>query len=375
MVRFFFSFCLSKMSAMARSYFFEKIDNFRDLGGYGCAYGETSFGVVYRSATIAGATPNDIEKLAKLGIKTILDLREPAKKKAAVSPTKGDDRFQTIELDVNGNGRVPVDYEDGQASYMEMLEDPYTARRIIKSIIDCPKPCLIHCNAGKDRTGVFVYLILLAAGVDFHDINADYMSSFPYLYEATAKLKEAQPNFPKVCLIPDIQYLHDFHEAFLDRYGDLEGYFEAIGLSEDDCTSFANLLGKQEKSCGAVVFKDGRVLVEHMAMGHYSLPKGHVEESDQSEEETALREIREETGLEARIIPGFKTSTVFSPSPGHIKKVIWFAAEVTGGEAKVQKDEVQDIYFLRPEHALITLTHDSDRTTMVEACRAVYPKK
>ena len=56
---------------------------------------------------------------------------------------------------------------------------------------------------------------------------------------------------------------------------------------------------KKEKSCGAVVFrreKDGLVfLVETMTLGHISLPKGHVEDGE-TEEETARREIREETG-------------------------------------------------------------------------------
>ena len=56
-----------------------------------------------------------------------------------------------------------------------------------------------------------------------------------------------------------------------------------------------------EKSCGAVVYKIryGRVyfLVEHMKLGHISIPKGHME-GDETEEETAVREIREETSLE-----------------------------------------------------------------------------
>jgi len=42
---------------MLRRVPFEKIENFRDLGGYSAAYGETSFGVVYRSGTLADATP------------------------------------------------------------------------------------------------------------------------------------------------------------------------------------------------------------------------------------------------------------------------------------------------------------------------------
>ena len=198
------------------------------------------------------------------------------------------------------------------------------------------------------------------------------MSSFPYLFDATAKLLELQPDFPEVCLKPDIHMLHEFFQLFEEKYGDLQGYFEAIGLLEADENAFENLLGVQEKSCGAVVFHKGKVLVEHMAAGHYSLPKGHVEPTDESEEATAIREIKEETGLDATIKPGFKTETVYSPRQGHIKKVVWFAAEVDSIASNPQETEVSEIYFLTPEDAYITLTHDSDREVLVSCCRTLF---
>lgn len=358
---------------MFRSYSFEKIDNFRDLGGFECPYGMTSYGVIYRSATPCDATKSDVEKVARLGIKTIIDLRDPGSKEKKPSPFKGDARFSLIELEVNGNGRIPVDHEDSIASYMEMVEDPYAARKIIQAILSSDKPCLIHCNAGKDRTGVFCSLILLAAGVRFEDINADYMASFPYLYEATKKIRAEHPDFPEVCLTPDIFMLRDFFVAFEEKYGDLVGYFEAIGLSEEDCDAFKNLLGKQEKSCGAVVFQNGKVLIEHMKKGHYSLPKGHVEKGDKNEVATAKREIFEETGLKVYVDSSFRQKTVYSPKPGVIKQIIWFVAEVTKGKPKPQESEVRDIYFLMPEDALTALSYDSDRKLLIEACRHRYP--
>ncbi len=358
---------------MFKSYAFQGIDNFRDLGGYECDYGMTSYGVVYRSATPVNATPADIEKIVGLGIRSVIDLREDSVKKTHPSPFKGDSRFKVIELNVNGSGRVPVDHDDVLASYMEMVEDPYSARRIIRALLDCEKPCLIHCNAGKDRTGVFAALILTAQGVRFDDVNADYMSSFPYLFDATEKLLEMKPDFPEVCLRPNIHMLHEFMQMFFEKYEDFDGYFEAIGLSEADANAFKNILGVQEKSCGAVVFHQGKVLVEHMAAGHYSIPKGHVEPIDESDEATAIREIKEETCLDASIKPGFHAETVYSPRPGHIKKVHWFAAEVESVDVKPQEAEVREIYFLSPEDALITLTHNSDREVLISCCRYLFP--
>ena len=59
-------------------------------------------------------------------------------------------------------------------------------------------------------------------------------------------------------------------------------------------------MGKFEKSCGAVLEKDGKVLMVHQNNGVFAFPKGHVEEGE-TEIETAKREILEETGIRAKL--------------------------------------------------------------------------
>ena len=63
---------------------------------------------------------------------------------------------------------------------------------------------------------------------------------------------------------------------------------------------------KGEKSCGIILYNEKKeyLIIRHVA-GHWDFPKGHVENSE-TEEETALREILEETGLEAIIFDGFR---------------------------------------------------------------------
>lgn len=346
---------------------FQKIENFRDLGGYETRYGETQFGVIYRSATLCNATKEDIEKLASLGIKTILDLREDSVKQAHPDPMKFDPRFTVIERNVNGSGRIPKDYQDGVDSYIEMLKEPGSAREIFKIILTCEKPMVFHCNAGKDRTGVFALFLLLLAGVHKDDINADYMLSYPCLREMTHDTRANHPEVPEHCLTPNIEYLYDVYDAFFDRYGSVEEYLTAIGLTEEEITGLANLLGKQEKSCGAVVFHQGKVLVEHMRLGHYSVPKGHVEKEDADDYATARREIKEELGLEVDFLEGFRHDVVYSPRPGRIKRVIFFAAEARSTECVCQEEEVQAAYWLTPEDALRCLTHNSDRDLVYKA--------
>ena len=354
---------------MARFYTFEGIENFRDLGGYECDYGETQFGVIFRSATLKDATEKDADKIASLGIKTILDIREKKARDEQIGVIEKDPRFKVLSFDINGAGRIPNDYEDGVNSYIEMLDEPSSVRSFLMAILHEEKPLLFHCNAGKDRTGVFAGLLLALAGVDFRYINADYMASYPLLEKATVKLKQETPNLlPDVCLNPNIFYMRDVEKKFKERFGSLDAYLEGIGLNEDEVTGLKNVLGHQEKSCGAVVFKDGKVLVEHMTMGHYSLPKGHVEECDERDErKTASREIKEELGLDVNFIPGFRFTTDYSPFPGKFKRVVWLAAYAKEGKIVTQKEEVQDAYWLTPADAVRVLTHQDDRNVVTKA--------
>ena len=166
-------------------------------------------------------------------------------------------------------------HADQVASYLEMIEEPLSARKIFLAIAHALKPAVVHCTAGKDRTGIFVALVLLANGVPFHDVNADYMLSFPYLTRMSRLTMAKYPDFPKTVLIPDVTFLKEVMDVFSKRYGSVDDYFHTIGISDDDISLLDNLLGQQEKSCGAVVFHEGKILVEHMAKGHYSIPKGH----------------------------------------------------------------------------------------------------
>jgi len=128
----------------------------------------------------------------------------------------------------------------------------------------------------------------------------------------------------------------------------------------------------KEKSCGAVVYKIANnelyFLVEYMSMGHISLPKGHVEENE-TEDQTALREIKEETNLDVRIDTNFKETITYSPREGTIKDVIFFAAEVIGDNTPLDlhDNEVTKSVFLKFNDAYQLLTHNSDKDVLKKA--------
>lgn len=127
---------------------------------------------------------------------------------------------------------------------------------------------------------------------------------------------------------------------------------------------------RREKSCGAVVYRTvgetKEFLVEFMGMGHISLPKGHME-AGETEEETALREIGEETGIEVALDTGFRKVSTYQPEPYAVKDVVFFVAEYSGGTVVCQETEVRRAEFLPLDEALSLLTYDSDRRILKQA--------
>ncbi len=125
---------------------------------------------------------------------------------------------------------------------------------------------------------------------------------------------------------------------------------------------------KQEKSCGAVIFREDEnarrfYLILKSTQGHTTLCKGHVEKNE-TEHETATREIMEETGLTVDFLDGFREVITYSPCQGCIKDVVFFLARVSGGTLTCQPEEVADARFLPFDAALEALTHASDRAVL-----------
>lgn len=122
----------------------------------------------------------------------------------------------------------------------------------------------------------------------------------------------------------------------------------------------------KERSCGAVIYRETPAGIEillqrHKNGGHWAYAKGHVE-GDETDEQTALREIREETGLTVELFTDFREVSTFSPKPGVMKDVIYFAAKAdTTAQTTAQQEEVLDIEWLPPQKALERFTFPADK--------------
>lgn len=180
---------------MSRIYDFDSIINFRDFGNYPAGSGQhVKVGKLYRSAHFNSASDADLEKLAELGIALVIDLRhkperdrQPNRWPETPEPTvlhypdpKDSNQSlapheifikETLSTPEEARGYMQGSYEarPHDAGFKSIFSDT------LKFMAKTGSPILIHCAAGKDRTGTLAAVILSALGVPFETIMDDYM--------------------------------------------------------------------------------------------------------------------------------------------------------------------------------------------------------
>lgn len=127
-----------------------------------------------------------------------------------------------------------------------------------------------------------------------------------------------------------------------------------------------------EKSCGAIVFtragKDFRYVIVREKSGFHSFPKGHTEGAE-TDHETAIREIREETGLRVSFIDGFRLTDrhTMREKPGVLKQLVYFLAEYAGQTPRIQETDVLDLQVCTFNEAYHLLEFENSRRILTRA--------
>ena len=126
-----------------------------------------------------------------------------------------------------------------------------------------------------------------------------------------------------------------------------------------------------EKSCGGIVYRkfNGNteiLLIKHIKSGYWSFPKGHVENGE-TEEETAKREIKEETGIDVYIDSGFRETVTYSPRKDAKKEVVYFVARAKNYDYTPQLEEISEIRWVGIGQAHNLLVYDNDKLIVNKA--------
>lgn len=214
--------------------------NVRDLGGVPLdGGGETRFGVVVRADSIGGLTDAGWRALREYGVRSAVDLR--------ADEELAEDAPRTAPFPVL---RVPIvpwelthlahDWPSMQVGYLAILEHfrPQFVRAIT-AIATEEAPIVIHCQGGRDRTGLVVALVLALAGVDAETIAADHALSdenwAPYLDDWYAEAKsEAERERRRRIARPAGRTMVEILDEVDARYGGPRAYLRDAGASDLD---------------------------------------------------------------------------------------------------------------------------------------------
>jgi len=244
---------------MTRHLALEGVDNFRDYGGYPTAHGRRlKRGVLFRSAGHARATDADLERLAALNLAVVVDLRrreererEPSRRPPGFSAVviANDEAHEedswhnhivSGELTVESCRDYLVDYYR-KAPFDDRHVDLFS--RYFATLAERDGPVLIHCAAGKDRTGILAALTHHVAGVHPDDIAADYLLTndpermarrlplvSQYIQEASGRIPDDEAVMTVMGV--DSLYLDTAFAAIRERFGDVDAYMEqALGVT------------------------------------------------------------------------------------------------------------------------------------------------
>ncbi|MBQ8004934.1 MAG: NUDIX domain-containing protein [Clostridia bacterium] len=131
---------------------------------------------------------------------------------------------------------------------------------------------------------------------------------------------------------------------------------------------------RHEKSCGAIVLRRDKkdasrrflLVIRQYHGGPASFPKGHVEDGE-TERETAVREVFEETAVKIKIERDFRQIITYSPTKGVEKDVVYFIAETEQLHLRPRHGEIAEAFWVDTRYAVKILEHENDRCLLRKA--------
>lgn len=223
--------------------------NLRDLGGWPTDDGRTvRRGLIYRAPALIELSASDQATIATLGLRTICDLR--GVREADANPVLIGARRVALPIEPSVGGSLRDILRTGHATgqmtpddMMDLLRDAYRAYALqahdrYRTVFDLlaadppATPLLLHCSAGKDRTGFGVAMILTALGVAWDHVMADYLATNTEWKREIAGHFDLPPELKDVLLSAHADLLTAAFDAIRDTYGSTDVYLaQTMGLT------------------------------------------------------------------------------------------------------------------------------------------------
>jgi protein-tyrosine phosphatase len=234
----------------ARHLNLEGASNFRDLGGYPTSDGRTvRWRQIFRSNHLGHLTEADIATVRRLGVRSAFDFRGRDERAAALCGI-ADITVHSLPIEPTVVTALRALLAAGRLTTGDALEimresyrgyvrqNTHSFRTLFSHLVEDRAPLVIHCTAGKDRTGFACALILHALGVPDDSIADDYLLTNQFYRRDPA----ASPDLPQDIrdAIGSVQtsFLAAAFEALQADYGGLEGYLkDGLGIGEPERAS------------------------------------------------------------------------------------------------------------------------------------------
>ena len=225
--------------------------NVRDLGGHPTEDGgETRYDSVVRADSLHQLTEDGWQAVVEYGIRTVVDLRMDEEREGDPPATAPVDLLHVSLFDddkavfeeVEAAARAAPDAAAATREVYLLFLEHFKANvaTAIRAVVNAPEGgVVVHCMGGKDRTGLVTALLLELAGVDHEQIAADYALSEERLrprhelWFAEAETEAERERLRRVAQTPASSIAEVLAEL-RRRYGGVEGYLQAAGLSDDD---------------------------------------------------------------------------------------------------------------------------------------------
>ena len=225
--------------------------NFRDIGGLPARGRTTRSGVLFRSGNLARLDEGTRRRIAGLGLRRIVDLRDDDEVRA--DPTfLGPDEPETVRVPLFLGSVASFFAEDVSLAevYDRLVDDSAPAlATVVRAVVE-EQPVLVHCTVGKDRTGVSIALILAAAGVDEDAVVADYARTAASLpatrnRQVVAWLRAAHPearHAVELATASPAPVMRAVLRRLRAQYGSVGEYLTAAGVGAAELAELRRIL-------------------------------------------------------------------------------------------------------------------------------------
>src|SRR6201996_707842 len=234
---------MSMTDLPARHLDLEGASNFRDLGGYPTADGRTlKWRRIFRSNHLGHLTEQDIKVVRDLGVKSAFDFRGAQERTAAacvleeiavhslpIEPAVVAALQAKLQARALSSGDALEIMRESHRGYVRL--NTHSFRELFNRLLDDTAPLVIHCTAGKDRTGFACALVLHALGVAEDVIAEDYLLTNRYYRRDPSAGSDLPDDVRQVLGSVDASFLAAAFDTIRADYGDLDRYFhDGLGL-------------------------------------------------------------------------------------------------------------------------------------------------